>query len=217
MSKTAGGHKPGQSSRGRTLAPHGEDEDMIAPDELHLLGGAIGSFGRALQGTKKVGSIVTDSRQSLRLPLTYYEQVRIDAPTRPQASNKRGRVDAFHSEPEDDEDEVPRKKSKRRSKSKAPKIRQPDSDTEMIDIDGDEEQAPRDGPQSHQLKYYKGPQKKVIDLGLFFFRLFMLNVNAFPDADELVTWSHNAFIAACKSFYGANFECEYDFLFTSMA
>lgn len=105
-----------------------------------------------------------------------------------------------------DVDEPPRKKT-RKKRSKAKKVQQSDIDSEMIDIgdDDEDESAPRDGPQAHQLKFYKGQKKNVIDLALFFIRMFLLNVNAFPDADELIIWSRNAFIAACKSFYGANY------------
>lgn len=139
--------------------------------------------------------------------------MRIDLPAGHNAANKRGR--APQSEPEEDTcetDPIPRKSKKRRRKAKGPKA-QPDTDTECfdidIDIDGDDEEVStsRDGPQSHQLKFYKGIQKQVVDLSLFFYRVYLLNVNAFPDADELETWSRNAYIAACKSIYGAAYQC----------
>lgn len=131
----------------------------------------------------------------------------------------RSRMDVALSE---EDDLLPRKKTRRgRKRTRGPKTWD-GSDTEMIDIgdDGDDNDndeggggnmpkgpRSRDGPQSHQLRFYKGEKKNLIDIALFFIRLYLLNVNAFPDVDDLLLWSRNAFTAACKAMYGAKYQC----------
>ncbi len=139
--------------------------------------------------------------------------MRIDAPRALEnvEPRKRSRVTASHTdEDDDDEDSVgsPPKKTKKRQRRKGAKAHSQtqQQDTELIDIDGEERSASLKGPQPHQLKYYKGELRTVIDIAIFFLRLYLLNVNAYPDAEELITWTSNAFTAACKSYYGSRFK-----------
>ncbi len=99
----------------------------------------------------------------------------------------------------------PKKRQKRKRANAQSRTQQ--QDTELIDIEGEEQSTSRDGPQPHQLKYYKGELRAVIDIAIFFLRLYLLNVNAYPDAEEIITWSSNAFTAACKSYYSSTYKC----------
>ncbi len=76
---------------------------------------------------------------------------------------------------------------------------------ELIDIE-DKECPSDNGPQPHQLKYYEGEAKDLIDLVLYFFRLYLMNVNGFPGARDLATLGSNAFEAACRNLYGLKWE-----------
>lgn len=136
-------------------------------------------------------------------------QVRIDAPGALEQSvhGKRLRVPQSDEEDEEIEIEPLPQKTKRRKKPKTAHPKDDVEDTEMIRIeDGDVDSTSIDRPQAHQLKFYKGEQKQLIDLALFFFRLYLFNVNAYPDAEELITWARNAYVAGCKSYYGSKYK-----------
>ncbi len=126
-------------------------------------------------------------------------------------SRKCSRTVASHTDEEDVDEEIvalpPQNKKKRRKRERAKaQSKTQHEDTEMIDINDEDESASLEGPQPHQLKFYKGETREVIELALFFLRLYLLNVNAYPSADELITWSSNAFTAACKSYYGSRYK-----------
>ncbi len=76
----------------------------------------------------------------------------------------------------------------------------------MIDIDVGAESASCDGPRPDQIKFYEGEDADILDVTLFYFRLYLLNVNGFPDAKEQAKWSYNALEAACKNTYGKHYE-----------
>lgn len=137
------------------------------------------------------------------------KQVRINAPDPLDVAElkKRSRMSSYTDE-EDEEGgfEPPPRTTKRRKKPKTEDAKAEQQDTEIIDIGDGEEPLPTEGPQPHQLKFYKGEVKEVVDLAIFFFRLYLLNVNAYPDAEDLITWARNAYVAACKSYYGSKYK-----------
>lgn len=102
-----------------------------------------------------------------------------------------------------------------RARSKAPS-RNHDSDAEMIDIDGaqviedrDESvDASRSGTFPHQLKHYGGETKDILINAVFFFRVFLLNIHGYPDAEQLVAWAGKSFAAATKLRFGSNYHGE---------
>lgn len=89
---------------------------------------------------------------------------------------------------------------------------------EMINIcdvggDEDEDEAENDvdGRQPHQKGFYKGNNKILIESSTIKFRIYLLNVNAFPSALESQEWSEKCFIAAGKDLYGSQHEGEFGF------
>lgn len=97
-------------------------------------------------------------------------------------------------------------KSAAKSKPNANTTTKNQSDgTETFDIN-EGESTSSVGPQSHQLKFYKGEERDLLDVALFYMRLYLLNANGFPDAQELVTWSYNSFMVACKAKFRGNWE-----------
>ncbi len=83
---------------------------------------------------------------------------------------------------------------KRAKKSKARKRNVDNEDGECFDLDGQ----PDDGDDGegdrgndtmdHQLGYYQGFMKKLVLHAIFFMRIFLLNMNAYPEKEELMKW-----------------------------
>lgn len=96
------------------------------------------------------------------------------------------------------------------SKSKKPKKKKTNSGSEEVfDIDGvgsDEDEEDEDDTASHQLGYYKGEKKTLMKQAILFVRLFLLNMDAHPEKDQLVSWAHKAYMAACQLIYGLRYE-----------
>ncbi len=84
-----------------------------------------------------------------------------------------------------------------------------DEEGELFDLDGDGDQtndSDHDGAMPHQLRYYKGEVKQLLIKAIFLMRIFLLNMNAYPDKDQLIKWASKAFLAACQMMYGVGYE-----------
>lgn len=86
---------------------------------------------------------------------------------------------------------------------------------EIIDIrnvgaddDEDEEDDP-EGPQAHQKRFYKGNQKLLIESAITKFRIYLLNVNAFPNNHQLSEWTEKCFVEAGMDLFGAQYHGEW--------
>lgn len=87
-------------------------------------------------------------------------------------------------------------------------------DGEVFDINIDEDNEDNEenevgGRRSHQKGFYKGNSKLLIEHSTIKFRIYLLNVNAFPDAENLQEWTEKCFIEAGKDLYGARHEGEF--------
>ena len=108
-------------------------------------------------------------------------------------------------------DHPPRKKSRKGAKKASAKKRAATQQGgELINIDDvegdeDEEDESDDGPRSHQKGFYKGDKKVLIEEAQTKFRLYLFNMNAFPNAEEMVDWSKKCFTNAGMDLYGARF------------
>ncbi len=73
-------------------------------------------------------------------------------------------------------------------------------------VDGDDEddndELGVNGPLEHQLGYYKGELRVTVVCAIFLIRIFLLNMNAYPDKLELLEWAARAFASACQLQYG---------------
>ncbi len=104
----------------------------------------------------------------------------------------------------------PRKKKKNRKGRK--KLKQ--TDGELIDIElgsaggggDDDEGEGESGPKEHQKRYYKGVKKTLMEAAVVKLRLYLLNMNAFPSADELLEWSNRCYVGAGIDVYGARYQ-----------
>ncbi len=109
------------------------------------------------------------------------------------------------SEDEDEMGEVNTKKRRtRKTRAKMSKKKIEDDDGgEVFDLD-DEQGARYVEPT--QLGFYNGEKKLVITRGIFFVRLFLFNVNTYPDKAELEEWSAKGYRAGAQLTYGINYE-----------
>lgn len=62
------------------------------------------------------------------------------------------------------------------------------------------------GVPEHQLGFYQGENKKLVIRGIFMMRMFLLNMNGYPEKDELADWAEKAYDAACQLAYGINYK-----------
>ncbi len=100
-----------------------------------------------------------------------------------------------------------KKNRKRRNKTKQ-------TDGELIDIGGvsaggdddDEDGVDDSGPKAHQKRYYKGEKKTLMEAAVVKLRLYLLNMNAFPSADELREWSNRCYVDAGIDIYWARYQ-----------
>ncbi len=110
----------------------------------------------------------------------------------------------------DDEAMGPPKKKKNR-KGRTKKVKQ--TDGEFINIgdvsgggDDDEGDVDESGPKEHQKRYYKGEKKTLMEAAVVKLRLYLLNMNAFPSADELLDWSNRCYVDAGIDIYGGRYQ-----------
>ena len=76
---------------------------------------------------------------------------------------------------------------------------------ECVEVLVDEED---EDENSHQLSSYKGEKKVIVKRAIIYMRFFLLNVNAYPEKDDLVKWAYKAFKTSCQVSYGPNYEGE---------
>ncbi len=56
-----------------------------------------------------------------------------------------------------------------------------------------------------RLGYYQGEEKKLVVRAIFYMRLFLLNMDAFPAKEGLIKWADKSFAASCQVAYGINY------------
>ncbi len=101
---------------------------------------------------------------------------------------------------------------KRAKKSKVSKRNVGTEDGEYFNLDGqpdnndNDEDQKDDGAMDHQLNYYKGDMKKLVLIAVFLMRMFLLNMNAYPEKAELINWGRKVFNAACQMTLGINYK-----------
>lgn len=127
------------------------------------------------------------------------------------SKGKRPMTEDFFSDENDVEFVQPSRKKVRTGKtttqSSKPKHQHRESEGEEFDLDGgDDHGTSQEGVQPTQLKYYKGEMKSILEDAVFFVRLYLLNHNAYPTLEEIITWSQNAYVAACKLRLGAKYK-----------
>ncbi len=100
----------------------------------------------------------------------------------------------------------------RAKKSKASKRNAGNEDGEYFNLDGEPDNDDNDEGQmdnnvmDHQLNFYKGDMKKLVLIAVFLMRMFLLNMNAYPEKAELMNWGKKAFEAACQMTIGINYK-----------
>ena len=105
------------------------------------------------------------------------------------------------------------KKQAPRKPKRAPKNSRNDGG-EFFDLDAglddacEEEDEEDEEPEvnDHQLGFYKGEIKKLVSRAIVFMRMFLLNMDAYPEKEELIKWAEKAFNAACQMAYGVNYK-----------
>lgn len=108
-----------------------------------------------------------------------------------------------------------KRKGNRKNGASATKVRRVDDEGEVFNIDDvgpddeDEEDHGVDGPQAHQKRFYKGNQKLLIEASTTKFRIYLLNVNAFPNNEDLMEWTEKCFVDAGMDLFGARYHGEY--------
>lgn len=61
----------------------------------------------------------------------------------------------------------------------------------------------------HQLKYYKGNERALLDRSRLNFHIYLLKVNGFPNAEDITTWAQLAYKHAGMFLYRDKYEGEY--------
>ncbi|KLO14984.1 hypothetical protein SCHPADRAFT_888871 [Schizopora paradoxa] len=161
----------------------------VHPDDLFNVQDNLGPFGQSLPGKHN------------RRP----EQI----PTRKRA---REEDDVDDVQNDDDSDAVAalcsRTKTKRRKKThnkhkvadEKTKKTSTQSEGESFDINEGESRT-KNKSLTRSKKGIKGEDKDLLDLALFYERIYFFAVNGFPDPEEITFWSTNAYTVSCKSLF----------------
>lgn len=130
-------------------------------------------------------------------------------------SSNRSRIPKFYDTFEDTDYEkrarIARRKERKKSKPAVQQVRtQLNGETanphEVEEGDGD-------GPQAHQKGFYTGNKKKLVELAVSKFKIYLLNVNAFPSNEELREWTKKLYVSAGRDLFGEGYQGEgYDVL-----
>ncbi|KLO15182.1 hypothetical protein SCHPADRAFT_888679 [Schizopora paradoxa] len=159
----------------------------VRPDELFNVQDTLGPFGQFLPGKHK-------HRQD-QVPM-----------------RKRAREDDDDLRDDDDSDAAAalrsRTKTKRRKKThKKPEVAvektkktTTQSEGESFDINEGESRTETKSL-TRSKKGIKGEDKDVLDLALFYERIYFFAVNGFPDPEDITFWTTNAYTVACKSLF----------------
>ncbi len=68
-----------------------------------------------------------------------------------------------------------------------------------------------DGVKDHQLGFYQGELKQLVARAIFYMRLFLLNMEAYPSKEELIKWAEKSFTASCQVAFGINYKGVFQF------
>lgn len=130
------------------------------------------------------------------------------------ASLQMNKMSLYEDEDDEGDEGDAVKTTKRRSKPKAKTRKQAkkvaDNQGEYFDLDGqaggEAEDDVDEVVMDHRLGFYQGEEKKLITRGVFYMRLFLLSMDAFPTKDALAKWADKSFSASCQIAYGINYK-----------